>query len=242
MPDEPAIPQQTGVERTTDGTIVEPSTTTTTPPPSTTTTPPPTTAEAPAEGETLLSQSKEEAKADDKKEPPKAPDKYSDYKVPEGYTLDPEVKTKADGIFKDLGLTQDSAQKLVDFYIAETKEAFEAPFKAYSDMKEKWREEAMNHPDLKGKLAKGGDVQTRISRALSQMNDSALEAEFRQMMDLTAAGNHPAFIRVLYNLAKQVTEGSHVAGKGPSTAGQSEPGKDAPPSAAQALYPHLSSR
>jgi hypothetical protein len=247
MPDEPAIPQQTGVERATDGTIAAPTSSEATTTPATTPTPstPSSSAESgKTEGATLLSQPEAEPgdKPAEKPADAKAPDKYADYKVPEGYTLDPEVKTKADGIFKDLGLTQENAQKLVDFYIAETKEAFEAPFRAYNDMKEKWREDAMNHPDLRGKLAKGGEVQTRISRALAQLNDSALAAEFRQMMDLTAAGNHPAFIRVLYSLAKQVTEGSHVAGKGPSEAGQSAPGTAAPPSAAAALYPHLPSR
>jgi antitoxin component of RelBE/YafQ-DinJ toxin-antitoxin module len=238
MPEDSPIPQQTGVERATDGTITEPATILSSD--QTTTPPDPATASPPAkdDGGTLLKAPTEPAKP---AEPEGAPEKYEDYKVPDGYTLDTEVRTKADGIFKGMGLTQKEAQSLVDFYIAETKEVFEAPFKAYNDMKEQWRQDALNHPELKGKLAKDGDVQTRISRALSQMNDAPLEAEFRQMMELTAAGNHPAFIRVLYNLAKQVTEGSHVAGRGPSEVGQSAPGKTAQPSTAQAIYPHLSS-
>jgi hypothetical protein len=235
MPEDSPIPQQTGVERATDGTIADPATILSndqTTPPAPATAPP----TAKDDAGTLLKAPAEPPKP---AEPEGAPEKYEDYKVPEGYTLDPEVRTKADGIFKGMGLSQKEAQSLVDFYISETKEVFEAPFKAYNDMKEQWRQDAMNHPELKGKLAKDGDIQTRISRALGQMNDPALESEFRQMMELTAAGNHPAFIRVLYNLAKQVTEGSHVAGSGPSQAGQSAPGKATQPSAAQALYPHL---
>jgi hypothetical protein len=57
-------------------------------------------------------------------------------------------------------------------------------------------------------------------------------------MDITGAGNNPAFIRAFFKLAQQVTEGRHVAGRGPSTAGQSNPSA-APRTAGEALYPNL---
>ena len=202
--------------------------------PNTTPTPP-----APEGGTSLLTEGPKDAP---KAEPaPKgAPEKYADYTVPDGMTLDPEVKGKADAIFKDLGLSQEGAQRLVDFYTAETREAFEAPFNAWRDMNAKWRSDAEAHPDLKGKLGPGQEVNVRISRALDAVGDPTLVGEFKQLMDVTGAGNHPAFIRVLNHLAKQLTEGTHVSGKGPSPAGQSAPGA-APPSAAKAMFPHLPS-
>lgn len=170
-----------------------------------------------------------------------APEKYADYKVPEGYVLDPEVKTKADDLFKGLGLNQDQAQKLVDFYTSETKEAFEAPFKAYQDMTQKWRTEAEAHPDLSGKLGPGQEVNVRIARFLNGMNDPKLASDFRELMDLTGAGNNQAFIRVIDYAARKLTEGSFVAGNGPSKLGQSQPGRPAP-SAAEAMWPNLANR
>lgn len=235
MPDDPTPPapptETTGVARTSDGTIADNSSST---PP--TTTPPPTPA-----GTTLLTEPPKEG--DPPKSEPKAgaPEKYADYKVPDNYTLDPEVKTKADAIFRDLGLSQESAQRLVDFYTDTSRETLEAPFAAWKDMNDKWREASSAHPDLKGKIGPGGEVNVRISRALDAIGDPTLVTEFKQLMDLTGAGNHPAFIRVIDRWAKQVTEGTPVGGRGPTEASQSRPGQ-APPSAAQAMYPHLPSK
>ena len=230
-----ATQDPSGIARTGTGEIVSP------PPaaePLATTNPIQTTepATGTGEGKTLLT----EEKTAEPPKPPVAPDKYEDYKVPDGYTLDPEIKTKADAIFKDLGLSQEGAQRLVDFYTAETTEAFEAPFKAYQQLTLDWRKEAESHPDLRGKLGPGQEVNVRIARALDGLDDPSLASDFRKLMDLTGAGNHQAFIRVIDKLAAKVVEGAHVAGNGPSPAGQSKPGA-APPSAAAALWPSLPS-
>lgn len=184
---------------------------------------------------------KPEDKPEDKKSEAKGPpEAYADYTVPEGYTLDPEIKTKADAVFKDLGLDQAGAQKLVDFYIAQTNEAFEAPFKAYQDTVSDWRKAAEAHPDLRGKLGPGGEINVSIAKALDSIGDPALSKEFREVMDLTGVGNHPAFIRTIARWAAALGEGTHVAGNGPSPTGQSKPGT-APPSAAAAIWPSLPS-
>ena len=60
---------------------------------------------------------KVEPKADDKPIAPTVPEKY-DFKAPEGQSLDAALVERATPIFKELGLTQDAAQKLVDFYNA----------------------------------------------------------------------------------------------------------------------------
>ena len=171
----------------------------------------------------------------------KAPEVYADYKVPEGFEITGELKTEVDGLFKGIGLSQENAQSLVDFYVKQTQEAFQAPFKAYKEMTDGWRNEAMNHPDLKGKLGPGQEVNVRIGKFLSGLPDQKLASDFRSLMDLTGAGNHPAFIRVLNYAAEKLGEGSHVAGNGPSEGGQSAPGAKTQPSAAQAMFPHLPS-
>ena len=62
--------------------------------------------------------------------------------------------------------------------------------------------------------------------------------EFSGAMDLTGAGDHPAFVKALWKLSAYITEGSHVAGSGPSAHGQTAPGAATRPSAAKALYPN----
>lgn len=199
-------------------------------------------------GSTLLTQegktkpaATETKEEGEKKEPAKAPESYAEFKVPEGYKIEGELKTEIDTLFKKHSLPQEAAQELIDFYVKQTQSAFQEPFDAYQKMTDGWREEAMNHPDLKGKLGPGMEVNVRIGKALAGLPDQKLASDFRALMDLTGAGNHPAFIRVIDHFAKMVTEGTHVAGNGPSTHGQSAGGTTAKPTAAQAMYPTLPS-
>lgn len=182
------------------------------------------------DGTTLLTK-KDEAK-------PAAPEKYEAFKVPDGFTLDEKVATEAGALFKEAGLSQDAAQKLVDFYTAKTQEAFQQPYKAYKDMREGWVKDSNADPEISGKLAKGGPVLTTIAKALDGLGDSKLTDQFKEAMDLTGVGDHPAFIKTFYRLAQMVTEGGSVAGRGPASTGQSAPGTGRV-SAAQALYPNL---
>ena len=199
------------------------------------------------QGTTLLTEEKKpeaEVKTEegDKKEAKDgAPEKYEDYKLPDGLTLDSETRSKADTLFKSLGLSQEGAQSLVDFYGDAIAKVAAAPVDAYKTLTSEWRTEAESHPDLRGKLGPGQEINVRIAKALDGLGDSKLASDFRSIMDLTGAGNHPAFIRVLDKLAQRVTEGTHVAGNGPSKDGQSAR-PSAPPTAAAAMWPNLANR
>lgn len=225
-----------GVARTAEGAIADQSSATTPPTQETTTSAKSDT------GTTLLTEGTKpaaEAKSETKETASGAPEKYEDFKVPEGYTIEPELRAKIDPMFKDLGLSQESAQRLVDFYLEQNKAAFEAPFTAWQDMLKEWRTESESHPDLRGKLGPGQEVNVRIGKLIDSL-PADLASGFRQLMDSTGAGNNVAFIRALDSWAAQLTEGTHVAGNGPSKAGQSAPGT-APPTAAAALWPNLPS-
>jgi hypothetical protein len=163
-----------------------------------------------------------------------APEKY-DFKVPEGFILDELVSKEAGDLFRGLDLSQEGAQQLLDFYIAKTKESADAPFKLWADTQEKWVNEVKADPELGSKLPQ---VKATISKAIDGLGDAKLAADFRQAMDYTGAGNNPAFIRAFFKLAQALTEGSHVAGAGPSKFGQARPGA-MPESAAKAMYPTL---
>lgn len=201
-------------------------------------------------GTTLLTETKKaDAKAETKdgdkakdgdKSKTGAPEAYADWKVPEGYAIDDELKGKVNGMFKGMNLTQEQGQQLLDFYVEQTKEAFQAPFDAYQEIRDGWRRDAENHPELRGKLGKDGDVVVRIGKFLSDVPDQELASDFRKLMDFTGAGNHPAFIRMVDYMARLHTEGGHAAGKGPSTHGQPD-GQKETRTAAQAMYPNLPS-
>jgi len=177
---------------------------------------------------------------------PVVPDSYTAFKAPDNYTLDPAAIAEATPLFKELGLTQDQAQKLIDAQVRRDIALARAPEKAVTDMRNAWRGQVEADPDIKATVDKNSGktgmdaVKINIARTLSVLPVD-LQVEFKDAMNLTGAGDHPAFVKAFNKLAAFVTEGSHVTGGGPSPAGQQKPGTTAKPSAAQALYPNLPS-
>jgi hypothetical protein len=170
-----------------------------------------------------------------------APETYSPWTAPEGYELDAGLVEEASPIFRELGLTQEQSQKLVDFYSKHSLAAADASLKAFTDMRAEWRQ-SMKTDDTLSKLAdSSGNFGPRsplvdtVNRALDGLQNPKLVADFKDAMNLTGAGDNPAFVRVLHALASQVTEGTSYAAGGPPK------GNSARPSAGAAMYPHLPS-
>jgi hypothetical protein len=205
--------------RTPTGELKDASTTTTT---STETTP-----------ETKPEATSTESKKDEV--PSGAPEKYEDFKLPDGVKLEPESLKSATDLFKSLNLPQAAAQSLVDFHTAQLKAVADAPSKAYDDMRADWQAKAKADPEIGPHMTK---IKENVGRLYNAIGDAKLVDDFKQIMDLTGAGDNPAFIKVLNKLSSFVTEGTHVAGAQPSKFGQQEPGKSERPTAAQALYPN----
>jgi hypothetical protein len=165
-----------------------------------------------------------------------APEKYEQFNVPEGYILDEETAKEAGGLFKSMNLTQAQGQQLIDMYVAKTNEAINAPYEVWRQTQQDWVKQVKSDPFLGPRL---NHVTSTISKGIDVVarDNPKLAEAFRSVMDFTGAGNHPAFIRMFYELASRLTEGGYVAGKGPSPAGQAKPGEM--PSAARAMYPNL---
>jgi hypothetical protein len=177
--------------------------------------------------------------------PPKAPDKptapdtYTPWTVPEGYELDAKLVEQATPVFKELGLSQEQSQKLVDLYAKATTEANKAVMDSLAETRKEWREGMLKDPALGKLVGKDGNfgpdsplVQT-VNRALTGLQNPKLVSDFKAAMDLTGAGDNPAFVRVLHALASKVTEGTSYAQGQPTKTGTSRP------SAGAALYPNL---
>lgn len=177
-----------------------------------------------------------------KPDAPVVPETYAEFKAPDNYTIDPKTIEAATPIFKELGLTQDQAQKLVTFHSEQLLAAAKGPQDAYAATRTDWQAKVKADPDMA--KATNGDktgldaVKLDIGRALNAIGDAPLVAEFKQAMDITGAGDHPAFVKAMWKLASFITEGKHVLGAGPSPAGQKAPGA-AKPDTAHALYPNL---
>lgn len=188
---------------------------------------------SPATEPSVLNQPTTEKTTETPTEPAGAPEAYSDWKMPEGYEIDTEAKTEADTIFKELNLTQDQGQKLIDMYAKYSKASAEESAKVYNEYRDSQRAAVKADPEIGGKL---DQVKTTVARAINELGDPALAKQFRQDMDYTGAGDTLSFIKVFYKLAQAVTEGQHVTGGGPSVAGQRPDGKAQPTSIAAAIY------
>ena len=170
-----------------------------------------------------------------------APEKYELFKVPDGYELDEEAFKEISEKFKSMNLTQAQAQELVDYYNDLTIKTENAPYEAYDNLRQEWRDTVIKDPQIgNGTDGLKPEVNATIGRAIDSLGPD-LAQQFRDAMTLTGAGDNPTFVKAFYNLAQRLGEGTFVAGRGPSPAGQSRSGTPQPASAAAAMYPHLPS-
>lgn len=169
------------------------------------------------------------------------PEKY-EFKSPvEGQTYPDALIDKATPIFKELGLDQAQADKLIGVWNDLSQGNADLAVKAVKDMRAVWAGETETALGAKGdalveKLAPIGAMKD----AIFADNKAGREA-FESAMDLTGAGDHPAIVMSMLKIATRFAEGKHVSGSGPSPLGQTPTGQPVRKTAAQSMYPNLPS-
>ena len=128
------------------------------------------------------------------------PDSY-EFKLPEGQEIDKNLVDQVTPIFKDIGLSQEQAQKLVDFYAPYVQQQAEAvgqqQLESYKETVEDWK------ADTKKQL--GADYDKDIAIAARAM-DKFGSKELRQVMDDTGLGNNPEVVRFIVKVGKAISE------------------------------------
>lgn len=226
LPNDPA-------SRTPDGTIKDVATPTPTPTPEDPKSPP--TEKSTTPDPTLAA--KDPPKDPAKAEPAVVPEKY-ELKAPEGFEVDPDFIDKATPVLKELGITNEGAQKLFDIVQGKVTNAKSEIIDAYETMRDGWRKEMVADKELgNGKDDLAPAVKQNIAAAINFL-PAELQTPFKDAMNLTGAGDNPAFVKALNHLGKQFREGTPVTPGKPSPLGQKPPGAG-PKSAAAAIYPNL---
>lgn len=175
-------------------------------------------ADKPADG-TDPAPKPDEGKGQQDADKPTVPEKY-EFKAPEGTQLNPEVIGKFEGVAKELGLSQEAAQKVVDAMAPQLAAAQAAQFES---IKTGWADSARTDKEFGGvKFAENLAVATK---ALDAFGTPAL----RTLLNDTGLGNHPEIIRAFFKAGQKISAPNFVAG-GASGA--------APTSAAATLYPN----
>lgn len=125
----------------------------------------------------------------------------------EGFVMDETVRDEFLGLVNNQELDGPGrAQALVDLYLKTAKEASEKGSTAWAETQTQWQDTTKADPEI------GGDKLDGVLATVSKAIDKYGSPELRQAMDLTGAGNHPAVIKFMYNMAKQFNEGTHISG------------------------------
>lgn len=172
---------------------------------------------------------------ENKPDAPVVPEKYADFKLPDGFKMDEKTLPEVQAAFKEMNLTQDQAQKLVDLYAKTGLEAAAAPYKQWADLQKEWTTEIANRfPGEKATATKA-----MIKGVFDSVLPPSLGKNLIAALDLTGAGSHPDVVEALSILLKPLSEGKPVRGNGPSGEGQKAPGSTEQVSIADAMYGHL---
>jgi len=142
----------------------------------------------------------EEAAADE------SPPGYEAFTLPDGMTLDPAALEAAQALFGEAKLSQEQAQKFVDFALGRELAAQHRSLQAFQDLQERWVEEVKADPAIGG--ARLGSALAQAARAIDRLGGS----ELRQALDLTGAGNHPAVVRAFVALGRLMAEDRFAPG------------------------------
>ena len=178
--------------------------------------PPPAEGGKPEEG----SQKAGDPKPDgDKPEAPKVPEQY-EFKVPDGMTLDPTAVEAFTPVAKELGLSQDQAQKIVDLYAAQVAASQKALVDGWTKTQQDWAK------DLSSDKEFGGEAfNTTRNQANTVLAKYATKDEIQQIQAM-GLGNFPPLVKLLARAGKAMGEDTFVRGE------QAKPSK----SAAEILY------
>ena len=149
---------------------------------------------------------KADKEAAEKDKKPAAPEKY-EFTPPEGQELDANALAVFEPIAKELGLSQEQAQKLVDIYPQIQQQQAEAWSKQVSD----WGEQVKADKEI------GGDKFNASVGAAQRALDQFGNPELREYLNASGLGNHPALVRFCAKVGKAMAEDSFVV---PNQGGQ----------------------
>lgn len=137
-----------------------------------------------------------------------APVEYK-YEVPEGITLDDGLRTSLKGALDTFRANPaEGAQALLDLH-AQTMRSFAEQTSrdqhtVWNKTREGWRSEVMADEQI------GGASHETSLRAIARMRDlfvpEAERASFNQFLEVTGAGDHPAFLKMLHRAARLYDE------------------------------------
>lgn len=123
-----------------------------------------------------------------------APEAYADFKLPEGMPVDSDFLDTTKAVFKEAGLSQEKAQKLVDLVVERDKRVEKAQF----DQADDWAKEFMKSPTAKEDLAYAAKAREFCTPGV------------REMLKDPRIGNNPEILATFAKIGRMLSEDSMV--------------------------------
>ncbi|MFZ4823630.1 hypothetical protein CQW32_17570 [Pseudomonas putida] len=142
---------------------------------------------------------------------PVVPEAYAFKDLPEGYAMTDEQLAEVSPLFKELGLTQEQADKLVAFDAKRALAAEQAGLEQRQGLVTGWEK------SLREDAAFGGanfDANVGVAqKALAQFGTPELST----MLKESGLGSHPEVVRLFHRIGQQLAEGQLHSGSGNNT-------------------------
>ncbi len=160
---------------------------------------------------------KVEEKTDETEASPRAPEEYADFTVPEGMKLEGLDLTDFKSFAKEQDLTQEQAQKVLDFAGPKIKAMIEQPYRSWNETQVKWQEEVKADPEIGGtkfgqSIKEAGNVFVP-GEANPFVKSEADAKALREALNTTGAGNNPAIVKLFVKMGRVLAEPGHLTGK-----------------------------
>lgn len=144
-----------------------------------------------------------------------APVNY-EFTLPEGFTAPPERIEAVKDLFRESGVSPENAQKLVDQYTDAVRELQANQYQFWQDsfksMRDGWVERVLADPQLGQSGHRTALTAAARARDMLMSNYTPEQkVEFGEFLRDTGAGDHPAFLRILYSASRYFDEPSAPA-------------------------------
>ena len=153
-----------------------------------------------------------------------APETYTTFDLPEGIEVDQTMLDSFLPVAKELNLTQEQAQGLVNLQTKQLQTAALAQTEAWDKTIDGWTNDSENDQEIGGK-----DFDSNLAVAKLGIEKFGTK-ELLEVFDATGVGNHPEIIRVFYRIGKMIKDDNVVFGT------TNTPDK----TAAEILFPNMS--
>ncbi|WP_286919763.1 hypothetical protein [Pseudomonas sp. UBA6753] len=144
----------------------------------------------------------------DQAQKPVVPETYAFKDLPEGYAMSEQQLAEVSPLFKDLGLTQEQADKLVAFDAQRALAAEQAGLEQRQGLVTGWEK------SLREDATFGGanfDANVGVAqKALAQFGTPELST----MLKESGLGSHPEVVRLFHRIGQQLAEGQLHSGSG----------------------------